>query len=157
MGLFENDGAADLLDDLAAMPEERRLGALRGVLSTAAAERDYLEAPEGQMAVAAAALTAAARSRSACPAAAAYAPDLTVPVPPPQLAVLALHALDRVLAPDSELAELWDESDGGQEWLAHLARLRAELTGDADRGGEQGGDQADGRGADRGCGPVPRP
>ncbi|MFK8849198.1 DUF4259 domain-containing protein [Streptomyces sp. Ac-502] len=149
MGPFDNDGAEDLLDDLAAMPVERRLGAIRGVLSTAAAERGYLEAPEGQMAVAAAALTAAARSRSACPAAAAYAPDLTVPEPPPQLAVLALHALDRVLAPESELAELWDETDGGQEWLAHLARLRAELTGATDRGGD--------RGAGRGCGPVPRP
>ncbi|OKI09252.1 hypothetical protein A6A06_00585 [Streptomyces sp. CB02923] len=128
MGLFDNDGAADLLDDLAAMPVDRRLGAIRGVLSTAAAERDYLEAPEGGMAVAAAALTAAARAGSASPA----APDLTVPEPPPQLAVLAVHALDRVLAPHSELAELWGESDDGAQWRAGLARLRAELTGRTD-------------------------
>ncbi|MFI2237671.1 DUF4259 domain-containing protein [Streptomyces chrestomyceticus] len=132
MGLFDNDGALDLLDDLAAMPEDRRLGALRGVLSSAAAERDYLEAPEGQMAVAAAALIAAARADGTAPADPVYAPDLTVPEPPRKLAVLAVHALDRVLAPDSELAELWDESDGGREWLAHLARLRAELAGDPD-------------------------
>ncbi|KOT81122.1 hypothetical protein ADK70_26665 [Streptomyces rimosus subsp. pseudoverticillatus] len=135
MGPFGNDGAADLLDDLGAMPVERRLGAIRGVLSTAAAERDYLEAPEGEMAVAAAALIAAARAGSAFPADPVYAPDLTVPEPPRRLAVLAVHALDRVLAPDSELAELWDESDGGQEWLAHLARLRAELTGDTEPAG----------------------
>ncbi|MFF3269618.1 DUF4259 domain-containing protein [Streptomyces chrestomyceticus] len=132
MGLFDNDGAADLLDDLVAMPEDRRLGALRGVLSSAAAERDYLEAPEGEMAVAAAALIAAARADGTAPADPVHAPDLTVPEPPRKLAVLAVHALDRVLAPDSELAELWAESDGGQEWLAHLARLRAELSGGAD-------------------------
>ncbi|WP_030680359.1 DUF4259 domain-containing protein [Streptomyces rimosus] len=132
MGLFENDGAADLLDDLAAMPVERRLGAIRGVLSTAAAERGYLEAPEGAMAVAAAALIAGARAGNPTPADPVYAPDLTVPEPPRRLAVLAVHALDRVLAPDSELAELWEEVDGGQEWLAHVARLRAELTGDTD-------------------------
>ncbi|MEU7156811.1 DUF4259 domain-containing protein [Streptomyces chrestomyceticus] len=132
MGLFDNDGAADLLDDLVAMPQDRRLGALRGVLSSAAAERDYLEAPEGQMAVVAAALIAAARADGTAPADPARAPDLTVPEPPRKLAVLAVHALDRVLAPDSELAELWGESDGGQEWLAHLARLRAELAGGAD-------------------------
>ncbi|MEU4201686.1 DUF4259 domain-containing protein [Streptomyces sp. NPDC026294] len=131
-GLFDNDGAADLLDDLIAMPEDRRLGALRGVLSSAAAERDYLEAPEGQMAVAAAALIAAARAGGTPPAGPVPAPGLTVPEPPRRLAVLAAHALDRVLAPDSELAELWDASDGGREWPAHLSRLRAELTGDPD-------------------------
>ncbi|MEU7152297.1 DUF4259 domain-containing protein [Streptomyces sp. NPDC045470] len=131
-GLFDNDGAADLLDDLVAMPEDRRLGALRGVLSSAAAERDYLEAPEGQMAVAAAALIAAARAGGTPPAGPVPAPGLTVPEPPRRLAVLAAHALDRVLAPDSELAELWDASDGGREWPAHLSRLRAELTGDPD-------------------------
>ncbi|MFH8348200.1 DUF4259 domain-containing protein [Streptomyces sp. NPDC018045] len=128
MGPFDHDAAADLLDDLAAMPADRRLGAIRGVLSTAAAERDYLEAPEGAMAVAAAALTAAARAASASPPGSAYAPDLTIPAPPPQLAVLAVHALDRVCAPDSELAELWDAADGGREWRAGMARLRAELT-----------------------------
>ncbi|MFH8408652.1 DUF4259 domain-containing protein [Streptomyces sp. NPDC018019] len=132
MGPFDNDGAADLLDDLAAMPADRRLGAIRGVLSTAAAERDYLERPEGEMAVAAAALIAAARARSGCPAGSAYGPELTVPEPPRRLAVLAVHALDRVLAPDSELAELWAEADGGHAWPAQLARLRAELTGAGD-------------------------
>ncbi|MFI0261022.1 DUF4259 domain-containing protein [Streptomyces sp. NPDC017056] len=131
-GPFDGDAAADFLAELAAMSVDRRLGAIRGVLSTAAAERDYLEAPQGGMAVAAAALTAAARAGSASPADPAYGPELAVPAPPPQLAVLAVHALDRVLAPDSELAELWDESgDGGREWRAVLARLRTELSGRA--------------------------
>ncbi|MFD7665692.1 DUF4259 domain-containing protein [Streptomyces sp. NPDC059788] len=132
MGPFDGDAAADFLDELIAMPEARRLGAIRAVLSTAAAEREYLEAPQGEMAVAAAALTAAARAGSTYPAGPAYGPELTVPAPPPQLAVLAVHALDRVLAPDSELAELWDEADGGREWRAGLARLRARLAGRAD-------------------------
>ncbi|MEV5595107.1 DUF4259 domain-containing protein [Streptomyces sp. NPDC052496] len=132
-GPFDGDAAADFLGELAAMPQDRRLGAIRGVLSTAAAERDYLEAPEAEMAVAAAALLAAARAGRALPDGLAYGPQLTIGPPPQQLAVLAGHALDRVLAPDSELAELWDESDGGgREWRAGLARLRAELTGRTD-------------------------
>ncbi|NKZ04621.1 DUF4259 domain-containing protein [Actinomadura latina] len=32
-----------------------------------------------------------------------------------------MQALDRVVGPDSELEQLWDEGDGGEEWRAEIS------------------------------------
>ncbi|MFI7098152.1 DUF4259 domain-containing protein [Streptomyces sp. NPDC050161] len=129
---FGGDAAADFAAGLAGLPESRRLFAVRAALAEAAEERRYLEAPEGEVAVAAAALLAAARP-GAAPCAPALGPGQAIPEPSEELAGLAVHALDRVLAPDSELAELWDESDAGQEWRASVAGLRTALGPAAER------------------------
>ena len=50
-------------------------------------------------------------------------------VPPPALIVRANAAIDRVLAEDSELRELWDESEEGETWRKSVEELRARLTG----------------------------
>ncbi|MFF9477322.1 DUF4259 domain-containing protein [Streptomyces sp. NPDC014733] len=147
-GPFGGDAAADLVVRLGALPENRRLFAVRTALADAVEERWYLDAPEGETAVAAAALLAAARPGGAarpepggagpagdagCGGAAVAVPRCVIPQPPPELTGLAVRALDRVLAPDSELAELWDESDSGPQWRASVAGLRAALGPAAER------------------------
>lgn len=43
--------------------------------------------------------------------------------PPEELVEMSLNVIDRVLAPQSELLELWEEGDAS-EWLAAVADLR---------------------------------
>ena len=47
--------------------------------------------------------------------------------PSPQLIARAKSAIDRVLSEDSELAQLWAESDSGDEWRATVEELRGRL------------------------------
>ena len=44
------------------------------------------------------------------------------------LSTLALRAIERIHSGDSELDELWEESDEYEEWLATLDELKARLT-----------------------------
>ena len=92
----------------------------------------YLEAPDAEEAVAAAAVVAQLLGRS---------PPITggpeglqawitgVGVrPSPALLDKARRVLDRVLAEDSELAELWDDSESAADWRASVAALRLAVT-----------------------------
>lgn len=47
--------------------------------------------------------------------------------PSPDLLAKARTALARVLAPDSELRELWEESDDFESWQASITTLQAAL------------------------------
>jgi hypothetical protein len=92
----------------------------------------YLEAPDAEEAVAAVAVVAQLLGRS---------PPITggpeglqawitgVGVrPSPALLDKARRVLDRVLADDSELAELWDDSESAADWRASVAALRLAVT-----------------------------
>jgi hypothetical protein len=92
----------------------------------------YLEAPDAEEAVAAVAVVAQLLGRS---------PPITggpeglqawitgVGVrPSPALLDKARRVLDRVLAEDSELAELWDDSESAADWRASVAALRLAVT-----------------------------
>jgi hypothetical protein len=53
------------------------------------------------------------------------------PIQPPRLLVdQALQSIDRILAPKSELMELWDEGGRNEEWHAKMDDLRARVAGD---------------------------
>ena len=92
----------------------------------------YLDAPDAEEAVAAVAVVAQLLGRS---------PPITggpeglqawitgVGVrPSPALLDKARRDLDRVLAEDSELAELWDDSESAADWRASVAALRLAVT-----------------------------
>ena len=92
----------------------------------------YLEAPDAEEAVAAVAVVAQLLGRS---------PPITdgpeglqawitgVGVrPSPALLDKARRVLDRVVAEDSELAELWDDSESAADWRASVAALRLAVT-----------------------------
>jgi hypothetical protein len=48
--------------------------------------------------------------------------------PSPALLDKARRVLDRVVAEDSELAELWDDSESATDWRASMAALRLAVT-----------------------------
>ncbi|MFJ9696013.1 DUF4259 domain-containing protein [Kitasatospora sp. NPDC101183] len=126
IGHFDNDTAADFsgaLDD-AALAE--RAGLIRAALERAAEAVAYLDDYEGVHAVAAAALVAA-QCPGGVPVTTAYGPDEPVPALPVELRELAVAALDRVVGEESELAELWDESESGAEWRRGIRELREVL------------------------------
>lgn len=129
IGVYENDGAGDFLAELrdAAAPREVLAYAVESGLN-----EDYLEVDEGTAALTAAAVIAAITTGVAPqdePTAAATVAALSLSasdVAP--LIPVALEALDRVAAEDSELAELWDEVDKGDEWRATVDAVRTQLT-----------------------------
>lgn len=47
----------------------------------------------------------------------------------PELARKAHTAIDRILGADSELAELWEESDSLDEWKGSVLELRSRIRG----------------------------
>ncbi|MFE3167951.1 DUF4259 domain-containing protein [Streptomyces sp. NPDC059224] len=121
VGPFDNDTAADFCGDLDEAAADEREGMIRSALTRVIDTENYIEAPESDVAVAAAALVAAQ-----CPQGPAtdsvYGPE----EPLPDLAGLrnlAHQALDRVMTEPSELLELWDGTQGGV-WRAEIHRLQ---------------------------------
>ncbi|MEV6211549.1 DUF4259 domain-containing protein [Kitasatospora sp. NPDC051914] len=126
-GHFDNDSAADFAGALDDAPAEARESMVRAALLRAADETDHLDHTEAVEAVASAALVAA-RCPGGEPVTTAYGPDEPVPLTAvDDLRELAVQALDRVLAAESELADLWDEAVDGPAWRRGIARLRAAL------------------------------
>lgn len=125
---FGNDDAGDLIGDLVEgtdlLPVQE---AIERVQSTAG----YLEAPEAQQGIAACEVVALALGHVS--AASQAEEELTAWVarikPSVDSAVVsqAVQVVDRVLAPDSELRELWEESDEFKDWQADVTALRARL------------------------------
>ncbi|MFI6154902.1 DUF4259 domain-containing protein [Kitasatospora sp. NPDC051170] len=126
IGHFDNDTAADFSGTLKDTAPGERAGLLRAVLETAAGSTDYLDDYEGAQAVAAAALVAA-QCPGGTPVTTAYGPGEAIPELPAELRALAVAALDRVVAEDSELAELWGEGGEGGAWEQGIRALRQVL------------------------------
>lgn len=125
---FDNDDAADWLGDLV---EGEDLELVRATFARVLEAPDYVEAPEASQAIAAAEVVAAALGRPT--PAAQEEEDLIgwlVRVKPSADATLAEQAaqvLDRILADNSELRELWEESDEFGVWQTEIVGLRSRL------------------------------
>ncbi|WP_331733601.1 DUF4259 domain-containing protein (plasmid) [Embleya sp. NBC_00888] len=132
IGPFDNDMAADFAGTLDETPHDQRVGVVRSALMQAVQAQDYLEGAEGDEAVAAAALVAA-QCPGGEPVCTSYGPDEPVPTLPDDLRSLAVAALDRVVAENSELAELWDDTAHGPAWRDSVRRLRAVLDPEPER------------------------
>jgi hypothetical protein len=127
---FGNDDAADWASGLDA---SRDLQLVEETLSRAMVESDeYLEAPTASEAVAAA--EAVARLRGAGGERTSYSESVDQWVErvgkPPSAAVvqLAIRALDRIVAPNSELRDLWEESEDFTAWTDAVRELRDRLS-----------------------------
>jgi len=127
-GVFDNDGAGDLMAELDHTEAPVREDLLRATLQAATDCEDYLEVQEGQAAIAVAAVIAAARAGRPAADSVRTIAAADLPVPGPDLVELAVQALDRVIGADSEWRELWDEVDDGAEALAVVDQVRAQLT-----------------------------
>ncbi len=123
---FGNDDAADWAYGLEGCDD---LSLIEGAIAAALdAEDDYLEAPVATEAIAAietlARLQGRGGERSAYTETVdAWVARVRLPVPP-ALATRAVEALDRILAPRSELRELWSESEQLGAWTANVEDLR---------------------------------
>jgi hypothetical protein len=130
-GPFDNDDAAGLLAEFDEAPSLAIIEAPLGMI-TNAAPGDYIEAPECSQAVAAAALMALApapASNVVSQAALGFLTQLAAPERV-RLASMAIAALTRISS-DSELKELWDESDdetARDDWYSSLATLHEALS-----------------------------
>ena len=124
-GHFDNDDALDFIDDLAEAPDWRTVVQ---ALDYVTKQAGYLEAPEGSIAVAAAAIVAASVGD------ASILPDnhqdlkAALGAAPEGAIGLARSALARVVAPASELDELWQEGDDHDAWLTQIAALQTTLS-----------------------------
>ncbi|MFG2044863.1 DUF4259 domain-containing protein [Dactylosporangium sp. NPDC048998] len=135
IGPFDNDAAADWCGDLNDVAPEQRAGLIRTTLNAVVDTDGYLDVDLADEAIAAAAVVAA-QLPGGDPITPAYAPDflleggsLDVPddVPP-----LAVRALDRIVADESEWRSLWAESAKYAEIVAALQQLRAVLDAASD-------------------------
>lgn len=125
-GSFENDAA---LDWVYAFRDSSGTAQLTQTLQTALDDTDYLDLDDASAAVATAEVVAALKG--------VPAPDLPDEVqawvanepttPDPALIDLALRAIDRVLGPDSELKEIWEESDLANRWQGGINNLKRRL------------------------------
>src|SRR3954454_23069178 len=125
-GPFENDDALDWVFD---WEDADDLSPARDVLSDAMLADDHLEAPEGSRAVAAAQVVAVlvgAAPSDTLPdelrSWVASHPDAANEVDEQSVVI----ALDRVLAGNSELADLWTAA-GDPSWFDEVRRLRAAM------------------------------
>jgi len=134
MGAWSHEafGNDDALDWVHGLEEVDDLSLIEAAVDAVNDEAEgYLESPQATEALAAIELIARLRGHAA--------PDEALPevaedwiartrlVPPEPLVQRALAALDRIAGDDSELKELWDESDSAEDWAASLASLRERL------------------------------
>ncbi|WP_329623766.1 DUF4259 domain-containing protein [Streptomyces sp. NBC_01255] len=128
IGPFDSDTAADFSYSVDEAPAEKKAEVLREAFrEVTATGDDYLDSDLAVEAIASAALVAA-QCPGGDPVTTAYGPKEPLPELPAELRPLAVAALDRILTPESELLELWEESDG-EEWKAGIRKLRAVLAG----------------------------
>ena len=127
-GPFDNDSAADFANDLDDAPEHGHVALIRAVLTATAENDTHLDLGEGAPAVAAAALVADRLPGGEQFAPNSYGPETPIPVLPANLVPLAIRAVDRVLAANSELASLWSEDMRAQRpWHASMLQLKSVL------------------------------
>jgi Domain of unknown function (DUF4259) len=128
IGSFENDDAADFMIDLL---DSGDLSLVREVLDNVLTSTEYVEAPDATLAIVAAEIVAAARGR---PTLAAQQEEGLAdwiarlrPTIDAHLTTQAREALTRILADNSELRELWEETDDIHDWRAVVTELRSHL------------------------------
>ncbi len=127
-GSFDNDDAGDFL---AEVTDSGDLALVREVLDNVLTSTEYVEAPDACQAIVAAEIVAAALGRPTL--AAQRRDDLARwlasirPKIEADLVAQAREALSRILAENSELRELWEETDDFAEWRALVSELGQQL------------------------------
>jgi len=130
VGSFDNDDAADWAYEL---DECSDLSVIENaIISALDPSDDYLEAPVATVAIAAIETLARLQGRwgertAYTETVDAWVEGVRLPVPP-ALATQAAQALDRIVGEQSELKELWEESEEFDAWMAAIAELRRRVT-----------------------------
>lgn len=128
VGSFDNDDAADWAFGL---EEARDLSLVETTVDKAIAAADYLEAPDAAEALAA--IEVIARLQGNWGERSPYSEpvdnwvEANKLVPSGELLAKALQVLDLIVGENSELNELWQESDEYADWVAAVAELRSRV------------------------------
>ncbi|MDP1661101.1 MAG: DUF4259 domain-containing protein [Phycisphaerales bacterium] len=144
-GIFENDEAMDWLagweeaiEGEGTADEPGRIAFVIGALAVVVEHKGYLDIDAGECALAAAEAVAAAGGKPGAGlaggeeqslkelAAWAKGPGAKI-LNQPEVRALAVEAIDRSLAGESELTELWAESADADVWRAGVSDLRTRL------------------------------
>ena len=126
-GSFENDDASDWVADFCDDPDKELISdALSAVAEIDIGE--YLEAPDCSVGLAAAEVVAALKGspNPDMPDDAKQCVSKLKIKADPGMVSLALKAVERIKT-NSELKELWDESENPAEWYAAVGNLEARL------------------------------
>lgn len=127
---FGNDYAQDWAEDL---HETSNLDAVEDTLNTVLEAGGELEAPFAAEALVAIEVLARLQGKGGARSDDSAAVDEWVAARKPKarpradLADKAIRALDRITGADSELRQLWQESEHYNDWLAAVADLRTRL------------------------------
>jgi len=127
---FGNDYAQDWAEDL---HETSNLDAVEDTLNTALDTAGELDAPFAAEALVAIEVLARLQGQGGAQTDDSATVDEWVAARKPKakhradLADKAARALDRILSADSELRQLWEESEHYSDWLAAVADLRTRL------------------------------
>ncbi len=131
MGAWANDpfGNDTALDWVYGLEDAEDLSLIEATIQTVLdAGDEYLEAPAGDEAIAAADVIARLKGRFYARSSYTESVDRWVaahPIKPsPELVSKALKALDRILTEPSELLELWE---GNDDWRQQIAALKERL------------------------------
>jgi len=121
---FDNDDAADWLYDL---EESEDLSLIEDTLEKS--KTDYLEAPEGCEILAASEIFLAllGNKRKNLPEIAKEWLSNNKKLDPTKLKKKAIKAIDKVLSEDSELNELWQDSDKYKAWRKNVEQMKTDL------------------------------
>jgi hypothetical protein len=124
---FKNDDASDWVADFCDAPDQTLIANTLSAIANMDAD-EYLEAPDCSVGIAAAELVAALKSASnpnlsedtkKCLSSLGIKAD-------PSLVALALKAMERIRT-NSELKELWDESETPEDWYQSVSSLEKRL------------------------------
>lgn len=122
---FENDAAADWVAELEESADLSAVDAALGVV--VGADDEYLESPDCCNALAAAEVVAALLGHPAADLPAAVSSwGKGKPHPAPAMVQKTKSAIDFILA-NSELRDLWAESDDFDHWVTSVNELRVRL------------------------------
>lgn len=134
-GPFDNDGAADFVDDLDAAPLSGRIQAIQAALASVAGDvSPHIDGGRAELAIAAAALTVRGVEGGDEFQSATWGPNGEIPQIPKELVPLALEAISRLLVTSNDLRDDWSVEEGGTEWLAMLRRLKVVLDRESEAG-----------------------
>jgi hypothetical protein len=126
-GWFDNDAAADFVGDVEDAKPSARPGLIAARLQAVAEQGGYIEGPEADEGLAAAALVAAA-SGAGSGVAKKVKVARTLPAPDAVTLTLAESVVTRLSSPtDNEWLELWSEAGEGEAALVRLSALQLAL------------------------------
>jgi hypothetical protein len=127
---FDNDDAGDWAYGLEEVDD---LSLVESAFEVVEGAGDYLEAPDASNALAACEVIARLQGKPGYANAYTETVDNWVAAhpmkPSANLVARAGSMIDRILGENSELAELWRESDEGDAWVAAVEELRGRVRG----------------------------